>query len=240
MLTSRLIGHRGVASLAPENTLAGIRLAAEMGVKWVEVDVTLLGDDTPILIHDADLARCSNAEGLVIDLSRRDLKNIDAGSWFSKEYAGEPLPLLSDALTLINHLGLGLNLEIKTHSIDPDKIAHIVQSCLRSNPFPADKLLISSFEHETLQAWYQTEKKTALGYLVEALPDDWQQRLDMIRARSLNFDWQQVSAREFMMVKESGFELYSYTCNDPEQGELLWQQGVDGVITDYPQRFPIS
>jgi len=240
MLTSRLIGHRGVASLAPENTLAGIRLAAEMGVKWVEVDVTLLGDDTPILIHDADLARCSNSEGLVIDLHRRDLKNIDAGSWFSEEYSGEHLPLLSDALTLINHLGLGLNLEIKTHSVDPEKITHILQSCLKDNPLPEDKLLISSFEHETLQAWYHTEKKMPLGYLVEALPEDWQKRLDMIRARSLNFDWEQVSATEFMLVKDAGFELYSYTCNDPEQGALLWQQGVDGVITDYPQRFPIS
>ncbi|WP_409522685.1 glycerophosphoryl diester phosphodiesterase [Nitrincola sp. MINF-07-Sa-05] len=240
MLTSRLIGHRGVASLAPENTLAGIRLAAEMGVKWVELDVTLLGDDTPVLIHDADLERCSSSEGLVIELRRQDLKGIDAGSWFSEEFAGEPLPLLNDALTLINHLGLGLNLEIKTHSVDPDKITRIVQACLTNNPLPADKLLISSFEHDTLQAWYRTEKKTPLGYLVEALPDDWQQRLDMIRARSLNFDWQQVSAKEFMMVKDAGFELYSYTCNDPDQGALLWQQGVDGVITDYPQRFPIS
>ena len=112
----RLIGHRGAAALAPENTLASIRAAAESGVSWVEVDAKLSRDRVPMLMHDATLERTTTAQGPVADLTAAELGRLDAGSRFAPRFAGEPVPSLMQCLSECRALGLGLDLEIK-----PDK-----------------------------------------------------------------------------------------------------------------------
>ena len=108
MIASRIIGHRGAAQLAPENTLSGIKKAAECGVEWVELDTTLLGDDTAVLFHDDQLERCTNLIGPLSSINAGSLELVDAVSWFSSDWPLEPMPLLSDALLLCQELGLGL------------------------------------------------------------------------------------------------------------------------------------
>src|SRR5487761_2714173 len=87
-----IIAHRGGGTLAPENTLAGMRKAKELGFAGVEFDVMLAGDATPILMHDESLARTTNGSGAVAETAYRDMQKLDAGSWFSRAHTGEPVP----------------------------------------------------------------------------------------------------------------------------------------------------
>ena len=108
----------GLASLAPENTLASIKKAAELGVSWIELDVTLLGDGSAVMFHDHRLNRTTNGRGHLKRHSMETVSRLDAGSWFSEEFLGEKVPSLADTLNLVQSLGLGLNLELKPNRCD--------------------------------------------------------------------------------------------------------------------------
>lgn len=79
----KIIGHRGCAAYAPENTIEGIHTAADMGVEWVELDVKLTKDQVPIIFHDETLERTTDSSGNIRDLTLQEVKELDAGSWFS-------------------------------------------------------------------------------------------------------------------------------------------------------------
>ena len=110
---ARVMGHRGAAGRAPENTLAGLRTAAALGMTWAEFDVMLTGDGVPVLFHDDNLKRTTGRDALMAETSFADLAGLDAGGWFAPEFAGEPLPSLEAALALALQLGLTPNVEIK-------------------------------------------------------------------------------------------------------------------------------
>lgn len=112
-----VIAHRGASAYAPENTLAAFRLAAEMGAHWFELDCTLSKDGEVIVIHDDDLERTTDGEGLVADLTLPELKRTDAGSWFDPRFAGERLPTLGEALDFARGR-IGVYIEIKDSDDD--------------------------------------------------------------------------------------------------------------------------
>jgi glycerophosphoryl diester phosphodiesterase len=237
MIASPVIGHRGAAALAPENTLAGIRMAAECGLRWVELDVTLLGDCTAVLCHDDQLDRISNRKGPLALLSAIDLPELDTGSWFNPSWANEPMPHLSDALLLCQDLGLGLNLEIKPYDADAAQIVERVFEAVSVYWKAPEKLIISCFELEVLAAYRQRDPKAQIGLLYEHLPDLWQLHAQSLQAVSVHCDHNLITQADIRAIKSAGFELYCYTCNDPDRGQQLLQQGVDGLFTDNPTLF---
>src|SRR6185437_12837650 len=108
-----VIGHRGAASSAPENTLGGMRRAHALGIRWVEFDVRLSGDGHCILLHDDAVDRTTDGTGEAAALDFAALRRLDAGSWFSPDFAGERIPTLEETVALLGVLGLGANVEIK-------------------------------------------------------------------------------------------------------------------------------
>lgn len=95
------IAHRGAEKFAPENTLPGIEKAIELGYDYVELDIRYTSDRVPVLMHDADVERTTDGTGLVGDMSFDEIRKLDAGSWFSAEFAGTKVPLLEEALALM-------------------------------------------------------------------------------------------------------------------------------------------
>ncbi|MGI1671494.1 MAG: glycerophosphoryl diester phosphodiesterase [Neptuniibacter sp.] len=237
MIASTIIGHRGAAALAPENTLAGIRMAAETGVSWVEFDVTLLGDETPVLCHDDKLDRCTNRSGPLSFLTSIDLPDLDAGGWFDPTWTDEPMPHLSDALLLCQELGLGINLEIKPHGIAAGLIARKVFEEVSVYWQQPEKLIISCFDFEVLAAYRNFDRFTQLGLLFRHLPELWLLKAQSLQAVSIHCSHQLVSAEDIRTVKDAGYDLYCYTCNDPIQGKHLLELGVDSLFTDNPTLF---
>jgi glycerophosphoryl diester phosphodiesterase len=109
----RIIGHRGAALTAPENTLAGFCMAAALNVEWVEFDVRLTSDGRCILLHDDTLDRTTSGRGPASRLTFEEIRRLDAGSWFSPDFAGQPVPGLEETIGLLAQLNVGAVVELK-------------------------------------------------------------------------------------------------------------------------------
>src|SRR5271169_2242820 len=108
-----VIGHRGAAECAPENTLAGLRKAKELDLRWVEFDVRLTADSQLILLHDARLERTTDGRGNATLLPLATVRRYDAGHRFAASFRGERVPTLAEAVALLGELGIGANVELK-------------------------------------------------------------------------------------------------------------------------------
>lgn len=230
-----IMGHRGVPSLAPENTLAGFRVAAEQGADWVEMDVTLLADGTPVVNHDASIDRCSNRSGLLSHMSRADLAVVDCTALYP-DWPAESVPLLADVVALLNEHKLGLNVELKDHGLATDEVVQQVLDVLRQYDDP-ERLVISSFDLPLLQACRARSPEVKLGLLYTELPADWLLRAQQLNAYSIHCDWKQLNYIQAKAIKEAGYKLFCWTANQPEEVASLWHWGLDGIISDAPQRF---
>ena len=126
----RIFAHRGLNRVAPENSLAAFEKTADAGLTWIETDVDILGDGTPIVIHDTSLDRTTNRSGSYYGLEKADLASIDAGSWCSPEFAGQPLPTLEQLIELLNRRGLNANIEIKSNEAGGAMSMRLIDSIL--------------------------------------------------------------------------------------------------------------
>ncbi len=122
-----VIAHRGASAYAPENTMVSFRKAMELKADWFELDVHLTADNKLAIIHDDELKRVTGAEGKVTQKKWDEIKNLDAGSWFSSEYKGERIPLLEDTLKLAKNK-IGVYIELKSSDNDHPIIPLIIMN----------------------------------------------------------------------------------------------------------------
>ena len=148
----KVIGHRGAKAYAPENTLESIETAASLGVQWVELDVKLTRDGVPIIFHDEELDRTTNGSGLVAQTDYEDIRQLEAGSWYADSFAGVKIPTLEEAVDIILRHDLGFNLEIKPCPGREKETAEAALDQLSQFWEDPSKLLISSFQHVSLEA----------------------------------------------------------------------------------------
>ncbi|GAB2786626.1 glycerophosphoryl diester phosphodiesterase [Halomonas shantousis] len=236
----RVIAHRGHSAHAPENTLAAIRAAHAAGCRWVELDVQLLGDGTPVLWHDADVGRCSNGAGRLRDLELDTARRLDVGSWFHCRFAGERIATLEEALTLLAELDMGLNLELK---LSPGHAAAALVDttvAMAVAALPPERLLLSSFSYEALELARDHDADVALGLLCGTLPRHWRRMAEAIAAFGMHVNWLAMTRRAAAEVAASEHRLLCYTVNRAESFAPRWAWGVDAVISDDPGLFDAS
>jgi glycerophosphoryl diester phosphodiesterase len=233
----RIVAHRGASRVAPENTLAAFRLASRLGARWLEFDVSLLGDATPVLHHDATLDRCTGANGPLARLVTADLAGIDAGGWFGAQFAGEPLATLAQALDLIGDLGLSANLEMKPHDAAPEPIARAVAGALDGRPWTRARILVSSYNLDALKEMRRLMPDQPLAVLYHDPPAGWPEVLAALGACSLHLRHQYLTREILAGARAHGFHLRVYTINEPARMEPFRAAGLTGVITDDPPLF---
>lgn len=238
MIAATVIGHRGAAGIAPENTLAAVRAAADLGVRWIEVDAQLCMDGRAVVYHDATLERCTNGAGRLADYDYAALSRLDAGSHFDPRFAGERVPLLRDLLRLCCEHGIGVNLELKVaKGRDPEALAaQALRELAAHGPAPA-RVLVSSFDEAALVACRARDANVQLGLICETCPDDLAATHDRLQLATLHCDWQTLERHDVERTQALGLEVYAWTVNQPDQAQTLWDWGVSGVITDCPQLF---
>jgi glycerophosphoryl diester phosphodiesterase len=222
----RWIAHRGGGSLAPENTLAGIRVAARLGFKAVEFDVMLSGDGTPVLIHDETLERTTNGAGRVCDTPDSLLFALDAGQ-------GERIPRFAEAAALCRELGLLANVEIKPsagHELGTAAVVARQTADLWRGA--AVQPLLSSFSLAALAVARDVAPEISRGVLFEAPPRDWLAEVQRLQAISLHCDADLVGDEVLAEARAHDIPVLCYTVNAPEQAEALFGRGVSGVFTD--------
>ncbi|HEY5210365.1 MAG TPA: glycerophosphodiester phosphodiesterase family protein [Stellaceae bacterium] len=231
----RVIGHRGAAARAPENTLAGFRRAAELGCRWVEFDVRLSRDGQPILLHDATLGRTTDGRGAAALKPLDELQRRDAGAWFGTEFRGEAIPTLDGTLALLHQLGLGGNLEMKASRGRETALAAAVSAVVRRLGAPAlPSLLVTSFSVPALAAMAREAPLIPRGLLVGRLPSNWHAVATRLGAVAIVCDHARLRLDGARAVRATGLALLTYTVNEPARARELFGWDVDAVISDAP------
>ncbi|CAH0528704.1 glycerophosphoryl diester phosphodiesterase [Vibrio hippocampi] len=233
-----ITAHRGVSSLAPENTLTAFRLAPQYGCEWIEIDVQLSQDLIPVVIHDQTVNRCTNGSGKVADMTLTQLKKLDAGLWFSEQYRGEKIPTLHETLKLVQALGCRVNIELKVYP--QDDVAQLcaeVAKVIDEAKLPTDQLLFSSFDRQALQLMQRCLPQIRRGQLWQSIPPKALEELDSIEAYSVHCDYRFLLPEQAQQMKQAGYQLYCYTANFPELVEQHWDWGVNMMISDRPQAY---
>jgi len=237
MLMSAIIGHRGARGLAPENTLASIQRAAQLGVRWIEVDVMLTRDQLPILFHDAFLNKLSNGQGLVKEFDFSVLEPLRVLSPVTVPKAeSQPIASLAGALSCAQELGLGLNLEIKPSHTKNQRI-NLQRIASQLEAFPGLPLVLSSFSSEVLKEAQQLLPQIPRACLWEELPDGWQSQVKKLKTHSVHLADFWVKPAQVAALKSYGQEVYVYTVNSRKRADKLFGWGVKGIFTDFPDRF---
>jgi glycerophosphoryl diester phosphodiesterase len=230
---ARIIAHRGGGTLAPENTLAGMRKAKALGFTGVEFDVMLAGDATPILMHDQRLERTTSGSGAIAETPYRDMLTLDAGSWFSREHAGEPIPSFERAGRLCLELGLWADIEIKPVTGQEAQTgaatALAARALWRGAPLQP---LLCSFQPASLAAAKEAAPELARGALTKRIPPDWERWMQKLGCVSLHCDYRLLLPQQARAVRDAGYWLVCYTVNDPAIVRVLFDWGADAVITD--------
>jgi glycerophosphoryl diester phosphodiesterase len=231
----RIIGHRGAAQAAPENTLEGLREAKRQGASWVEVDAKLTSDNHIILLHDDLLDRTTSGKGPAVDATLTAIRALDAGAWFGPVFAGAKVPTLEETVKELFALGLNCNIEIKPCPGRERATAELVTRELqRLWPAEATKPLISSFAYQSLQVAYQLAPEFPRAVLVEEVPANWQALCEGVEAIALN-PWHKPLTQEWTKaIKSAGYQVLSYTVNETARARELFDWGVDSVFSDTP------
>ncbi|MEJ2762708.1 glycerophosphoryl diester phosphodiesterase [Photobacterium sp. MCCC 1A19761] len=237
-----VFAHRGIPTLAPENTLAAFSLCKPHGIRWIECDVDILADGTVVVSHDDTLDRCTDRSGSLYDLQAGDLVQIDAGSWFADQYMGERIPTLAQLITLVNQDLLNINVEIKSCSAGWAMTERLIDNVIAALDHLDDgrELIVSSFNHLALAEFKRRRPQTAVACLFEAgqLGDDWLSALQKCQAEMIHPAEHGLTQQMIGDFKAAGYRVNVYTVNDLARANQLFNWGVDGVFTDIPHRFP--
>jgi glycerophosphoryl diester phosphodiesterase len=259
-----IAAHRGARSLAPENTLASARAAFASGAGMWEIDVRMSRDGKPVVIHDQDLGRTSDAKWkfpdrnpwLVSDFNLSELKALDFGSWFATadpfgqiaagevsasnlaEYEGEPVPTLEEAILFTLRNDWLLDIEIKNLSGRPghECIVQKVVDLVRSMG-AAGKVLISSFNHHYLAQVKKLERSIKTGVLIDSFKTDPVELTAELGAFAYIPGIRAFLPWQIRRLKQKGFRVLIWTLNSQRLAKVLFATGIDGIFTDFPQNF---
>ena len=228
-----VIAHRGASGYAPENTLAAFRRAIAMGATFIETDLQLSRDARFVAIHDATVNRTTNGQGKVHDLTLADLRKLDAGSWFGSEFAGERIPTLEEILEFAKKHDVVFYLELKPGGSWGGE--HALISALRESGEIARTVVIS-FDPEILISVRNIEPTLMTGFLFDGKISDPLEKTIEIGARQIAVRGDLVSPRLLKEARARDLQLVCWTVNHPGHMRLLAEAGVDGIMSDYPDR----
>jgi len=243
----RVLAHRGGGRLAPENTLAAIRVGQRHGYRAIEFDVMLSAEGEPVLMHDATLERTTDGTGAVAAHTLAQLQRLDAGRWFAPEFSGVRIPRLDEVVGYCRGQGIWMNVEIKPSPGAEVPTGRQVAACLASlygdpaqlaaacPPAPVpdpDRPLLSSFSQEALAAALEAAPGFARGLLVGQVPCDFASRLASLKCVALHCDHRCLDRPTVKAIHDAGYWVFCYTVNEPMRAAELIAWGVDGLCTD--------
>ncbi len=230
-----IIAHRGASAYAPENTLAAFRLAAKQGADLIEDDYYATQDGRLIVIHDSTLDRTTDAVAkwggkkiLVRSKTMDELRQLDAGSWKDKKFAGEKLPTFDEAIRVMLDGGCVPLLERKGGTPE--------QTLAELKRIDAvEKVVVQSFDWLFLTQLHKLEPKIVLGALGERKLTD--QRLKVAKgtgAAVIGWEYKDIDQDVVDRVHAAGLKIWAWTADKPEDIQRLKSLGVDGIITNRP------
>lgn len=237
-----VVAHRGASAVAPENTLAALREAVRRGADAVEFDVRRSRDGVPVLCHDETLERTTDARRVlpgrapwrVRELTLDELRRVDAGEWHGPSYAGQRIPTLTEALEALRTSAATALVELKSPADHAATVAELVE-VLRETRLPADRVIVQSFDARAVRELRQRLPAVRAGVLLR--------RATRSRVREVagwadlvNVHHQWLGAGTLGEAREHDLACFAWTVNQPAALRRMLALGVDGIVTDHPDR----
>lgn len=220
------IGHRGVKGHVTENTLASFAKALELGVHAIEFDVHVCATGELVVFHDVTVDRLTNGTGEVAKFSLAELKALHVRG-------GHSIPTLSEVLDLVNRQCL-VNIEMKgRHTAQP--VSNIIEEYIANGWAYAD-FIVSSFQYGELKDMSSLNPNVPLGVLTEASVHQAWEWADAFNAVALHPHYTLLTESNVTKAREAGYKIYTFTVNEPADIARIKALGVDGIITDFPDR----
>ena len=220
-----IIGHRGAKGHIAENTLPSIAKAMELGADGVEIDVFLCLSGELVVFHDKTLDKLTDAKGYIETLTLDSIKKINVlGSY--------KIPTLNEVIDLID-CKVFLNIELKG-SGTAQPTHRLLKKYLEKGKWSADQFIISSFDLEELNYFYNLNKEIPIAVLTNADPLDAIPIADKFKAKAINPEFTALNENNVKKIKQAGYEIYPYTVNNLTDIKQMVAFKVDGIITDYP------
>lgn len=231
-----VIAHRGSSGTAPENTMAAFRKAVSVGADMIELDVHLSSDGEVVVIHNDSVEEKTDGRGKVADLTKRQLRALDAGAWFSPDFAGERIPLLDEVLDLARG-NILVNVEIKTGYLGPFTMDDLVDRTLAvvEDRGMLDRVLFSSFYAPALRR-IAARKGDAILALLLNIPIQNSEDAKSGLYSIFNCGKDTVTGPSIIAAQRNGVQVNIWTVNQEAEMEWFIKAGVDGIFTDYPER----
>jgi glycerophosphoryl diester phosphodiesterase len=232
-----VIAHRGFSGAAPENTLAAFKKAIEVGSDMIELDAHLSKDGKVIVIHDDILNRTTNGIGKVSNYTLEQLKQLDAGSWFSAQFEGERIPTLREVLEL-THRRIFVIIEIKSGDLGLYGIRELAQKALKEveRAGMENQVLFCSFDPQALQRIQEKNPRIPTALI---LSKKWDFPEEVTEGKSyslLSCRKSVLTPTNLLRAKQKGLKVFAWTLNTEEEMEQFLDWGIDGIITNYPDR----
>lgn len=242
----RIIAHRGVSSLAPENTMAAFLKCLEVGVDWFEFDVRMLLDNSLIVMHDPEPGRTCTGEGLFSEMTFLDVRRLDCGAWFGPEYRLERIPELMTVIELVNSTDLHANLELKSEDQDPERRRTLVETALENLRALKDpqRIVISSADLDLLFLVRELSPAARLEYVIDT-PEEVEGLASYLTdakelaAEGLNLNDENLTEEHIAAARGADLQVNVWTVNDFRRAEQLKNWNADGIFTDYPQQLAV-
>ena len=233
------IAHRGASGHAPENTIAAFDKAFEMKADYIEIDVQMTLDGKLVVIHDTTIDRTTNGTGSVKDYTLEELRQFDVGSWFGEKFVGEQMPTFEELLDRYRGK-IGILIELKSPELYPGVEEKVANALIERNMHKPNnqKIIIQSFNHESVQTSKELVPNIPHGVLnglAWANVTDEQLAEFAAYADFFNPNLNIVTYELVERVQANGMKMYPYTILTQEQADNLFELGVDGIITDFPE-----
>lgn len=223
-----IFAHRGAGGTEPENTLRSFRKAVEFGAKWIELDVQNV-ENRLMVFHDSCLERTTNGTGRLSRHTVEALRGLDAGK-------GERIPVLGEVLDAVRGK-VGVNIELKGPNTAALTVS-LIEENIRNHGWMYSQFIVSSFIRRELSMVKKLQSKIRIGFLYAGAPFLFPKRfVRKLNPASIHLRVDRVSRRFVEALHRDGRKVFVYTVNDPEEGRRLRSIGVDGIFTDFPERF---
>jgi glycerophosphoryl diester phosphodiesterase len=222
-----IIGHRGAMGHETENTLASVQKALDLGVDMIEIDVFNLASGQTVVFHDETLDRLANASGKIEEWTYFELRKVLLDG-------GHRIPTLQDVLKLVDNK-VRLNIELKGAGT-VERVNFITAYYIRERGWSIDNFLISSFRWDELREMRKTNDSIPIAILTESDPLDAIAIAKELNAEAINPNYSRLTPENNRVIQEAGFKIYPWTVNEPQDILAMKRLGVDGIITNFPER----
>lgn len=222
-----VIGHRGAMGHETENSLASIQKALDLGVDMIEIDVFQISSGEIVVFHDETVDRLTNGPGNIEEYNIYDLKRLTLDG-------GHKIPMLQDVLKLIDNK-VALNIELKGANTS-DRVNFIMDYYIKEKNWSPENFIISSFNWDELRAMRKMNAEVAIAVLTEEDPTNAIPVAKELNAAAINPYFKNLNLEVANEIRDAGFKIYTWTVNEPADIDAMKRIGVDGIITNFPER----